>query len=79
MLSDLVKLLIKCVLTLVSSLPQLTVAGRLLHQVQDGFGQRGVGQRVSLWVYLSFGLKTANNVLVVKTNYDCELIISKIH
>lgn len=42
--------------TFVCTLPQLFVVRSLLHKVQDGLGQRGVGEWVGLWVHLSISL-----------------------
>ena len=46
--------------TFIGPLPQLFVAGRLLHEVQDGFSHVGIGQWVGLGVHFSFSLPTNN-------------------
>lgn len=58
-------------LTLIGSLPQLFVVGRLLHQVQDGFGQGSVGQRVGLRVHLWFSLNKTQTIRPDKTQDTC--------
>ena len=45
-------------ITFVGPLPQLFVAGSLLHEVQDGFSHVRVGQWVGLGVHFSFSLPT---------------------
>lgn len=54
--------------TFICTLPQLFVVGSLLHQVQDGLGQRGVGQWVGLWIHLSISLskETLNTSVFVR-------------
>ncbi len=42
--------------TFIGPFSQLFVVRRLLHQVQDGFGERGVCQRIGFRIHFSFSL-----------------------
>lgn len=37
--------------TFIGSFPHLFVVGGLLHEIQDGFSESGVCQRISLWIH----------------------------
>lgn len=55
-------------LTLIGPFPQLFVVGGLLNEVQDGFGQCGVGQGVGLGIHFGFSLKKNTKQLDVETD-----------